>query len=986
MKKRCLFLIAIIIFIFALFKPTNAYAEAYLSDKSETKYDVTSGLLTGKANTICQTDDGYIWIGQYAGLTKYDNKTFTTMTSLQGYNLTSIVSLASKGNKLFIGSEKGFFIKDEYNVITQIETTDASLVVKDIKISGNNALVGTTSGLFTYDIETGKIVRNNTLSISRIALLNDSVYYYIVGKNELHCNMFVKPVAEGNLKSVICDDNKVYLGTRTGSILVYNINEDYSLTSIESTQPSSLDGTINDILIKGDEIYLCADAGLFYGDKGSILDISEVKSYSDDYNSMEKAFFDYEGNLWLASSSLGVYKISTSQIVDYFFEYGIDNAITYAIEKFHGYTFIGTGDGLRIVSDEGKKIEIPEDGYNVDIDATEEEKQLMQFKNIIGSNAVRDIEVYKNNIYFATYGTSGYLFYFIFDNIGTEESCVGFLKYDLLSEDYYDDQIDSSKDFRSLKATDDYLFVGLDRGISRYDGQNYDYIDTGVYPLYMTVNNNDLYVVLNTIGVSKVAIESFNNFERIDPNNNYSTLKCMYVNDGILFSDNNVLYFSKNGTISKINLDIVGSVVDLFYVNNKYYICSEANVYISDDIFAENPTYTLLDSSSGLKSSLVANSTGLYDSETNQYYFATSSGVLIYNLGDDSSEVATAQRKIAIDTVYIDNELITEVGDLSLKSSNKNIIINFSVLSFRKEQNYNVYYKLNGYDADYQKLTSGDSFQITYKNLEGGQYSFELYTEDFDGTRSATTITFNVNKDKKITEYEAFWVVISILITVSVATAITLFARSRIKKSIKLQNEYKEITIESIEAIARTIDAKDTYTNGHSKRVGIYSREIAKALNLTDEEVENIYYIALLHDIGKISIPLDILNKPGKLTDEEFEIMKTHTTAGGKILEGISTIPHIVEGAMYHHEKYVGGGYPKGLKGEDIPFIARIICCADCYDAMATRRTYKEPYTKEKIISEFERCSGSQFDPEIAKIVIELIKEDKLKQGIEEKE
>ena len=154
-------------------------------------------------------------------------------------------------------------------------------------------------------------------------------------------------------------------------------------------------------------------------------------------------------------------------------------------------------------------------------------------------------------------------------------------------------------------------------------------------------------------------------------------------------------------------------------------------------------------------------------------------------------------------------------------------------------------------------------------------------------------------------------------------------------------------------------------------------------MNLSNDEIDNIYYIALLHDIGKIAIPITILNKPGRLTDEEFEVMKTHTTAGAKILEGISTIPHIVEGAKYHHEKYGGGGYPEGLKGEEIPFIARIICCADCYDAMATKRVYKEPYPKEKIISEFERCKNIQFDPLIADIVIKLIKEDRLRYGTE---
>ena len=207
---------------------------------------------------------------------------------------------------------------------------------------------------------------------------------------------------------------------------------------------------------------------------------------------------------------------------------------------------------------------------------------------------------------------------------------------------------------------------------------------------------------------------------------------------------------------------------------------------------------------------------------------------------------------------------------------------------------------------------------------------------------------------------------------------------SREKKAEEREAELKEITLESIEAIARTIDAKDTYTNGHSIRVGHYSRIIAEALGMQGDELENLYYIALLHDIGKIGIPDAILNKPGRLTDEEFAVMKSHTTKGAKILKDISTIPNIVEGAKYHHERYGGGGYPEGLKGEEIPYIARIICCADCFDAMATRRVYKDPYPQEKIISEFERCKEIQFDPNIADIVIKLIEEGKLKAEMEE--
>ncbi|MBQ7153500.1 MAG: HD domain-containing protein, partial [Clostridia bacterium] len=136
---------------------------------------------------------------------------------------------------------------------------------------------------------------------------------------------------------------------------------------------------------------------------------------------------------------------------------------------------------------------------------------------------------------------------------------------------------------------------------------------------------------------------------------------------------------------------------------------------------------------------------------------------------------------------------------------------------------------------------------------------------------------------------------------------------------------------------------------------------------------------ALLHDIGKIAIPDSILNKPGRLTDEEFAVMKSHTTRGASILKGISTIPHIIEGAKSHHEKYNGTGYPEGLSGEEIPFVARIICCADCFDAMASKRVYKEPFSLDVIISEFNRCSGTQFDPKIAKVVVDLITVGKLK-------
>ena len=145
------------------------------------------------------------------------------------------------------------------------------------------------------------------------------------------------------------------------------------------------------------------------------------------------------------------------------------------------------------------------------------------------------------------------------------------------------------------------------------------------------------------------------------------------------------------------------------------------------------------------------------------------------------------------------------------------------------------------------------------------------------------------------------------------------------------------------------------------------------------EELDRIYYVALLHDCGKMGIPDSILCKPGKLTTEEFEIIKSHTTRGGEILSNFKSLENAGVGALYHHERYDGRGYPQGLKGEEIPLIARMICVADAFDAMNSSRVYRAKLSKEFIISEFEKYRGTQFDPNIADIMLRLIREGKIK-------
>ncbi len=185
----------------------------------------------------------------------------------------------------------------------------------------------------------------------------------------------------------------------------------------------------------------------------------------------------------------------------------------------------------------------------------------------------------------------------------------------------------------------------------------------------------------------------------------------------------------------------------------------------------------------------------------------------------------------------------------------------------------------------------------------------------------------------------------------------------------------EKLTLNSIMAIANTIDVKDAYTSGHSFRVAKCSAAIAKRLGWSEAEVQNLHYIALLHDIGKIGIPDAILNKPTQLAEEEFAIIKKHPLVGNEILKDIHMIEHVAEGALYHHEHYDGSGYPFGLKGEDIPICARIVCIADSYDAMTSNRVYRSKLKEDAVIAEFERCKGTQFDPELTDLFINMLQE-----------
>lgn len=201
----------------------------------------------------------------------------------------------------------------------------------------------------------------------------------------------------------------------------------------------------------------------------------------------------------------------------------------------------------------------------------------------------------------------------------------------------------------------------------------------------------------------------------------------------------------------------------------------------------------------------------------------------------------------------------------------------------------------------------------------------------------------------------------------SLANSLSIFLENRM-----LFQDMAAMFMGTLHALTSSIDAKDRYTRGHSERVALMSRQLASAAGLDHDTVERVYISGLVHDVGKIGVPEAVLTKPGKLTDEEFGLIKLHPQIGARILRDIRQMQDLIPGVLAHHERWDGRGYPANLKGADIPLFGRLICLADSFDAMSSNRTYRQALSLPQVLAEIGRCAGSQFDPDLARVFVKL--------------
>ena len=1001
MKKRYLLVTLTCLLLLSAFPALGqeARAASYMSNKTEIPVD----LEVSGAEAICQTENGYVWIAQYSGLTRYDSKEFVTYKSFeydgQEYSVINVRALAAEGDTLYIGTSEHIYVYKDYHFEPLL--MDPGVVTGIVLDEGKDLLYISTqdNGGIIYDIakgtkttipgSEGKYVRDIALDLER-----DNCYYqvpegvYDKNGNEVFLNSRLLETYSYGTTLFMAEDSGIVhrYDMKNGKML-----DDFTVPDQVNRMLYSEEDQLLFVACEKDGIY-CVD---FSTGEPTVALAGDLESKSQ----LVDLMIDYEGNLWVASHYIGasgVSIITRNALSELLYDDPIWQSLNeppafdrnvYAVERYGDILYIVAARIYRY--DLKQNMILPDNAIMQRIDAyaaaKTQEGRAQGDSNFEFTYAPKDVEIFRDKIYFAVSG-------------------IGLVEYDPSSEavkiydqnyiiDHHgklvgDPALETTNTVRSLRSFDDYLALGYTRGLMRFDGVEFSVMNLSTNVLYINKTKDGQLLYDRTQGLF-VVDDDFSGVEEIPTEKGVTGNRLKFLVDGdlIYYTLNSRLFrldtVNGNGISEEITIPYIkGSIVELAKIRfgdkdgepeYKYVIGSQTQLYIADSLDGDRLTdYDSFDATNGLFP-IIANTSGYYDESEQKYYLQSTNGVFVYDF--NKTRDIPSPVKIVVSSVDLDGEHFYG-NTIGIGKNVYRVAFNLSILGFRPNNGYTIYYKLDGIDEDYT-VAADDNRSTYYTNLAGGSYDFHVYVTDEYG-QASNEIQIHLEKDKKVNEQWWFWAALAIIAIAAVVLIASAYVRHKTEQSLKRQLEYKNITVESIQAIARTIDAKDEYTNGHSIRVGAYSKIIAENLGMSSDEVDNIYYIALLHDIGKIAIPDSILNKPGRLTDEEFAVMKSHTTRGAAILKGISTIPQIIEGAKSHHEKYDGSGYPEGIKGEDIPFVARIICCADCFDAMASKRVYKEPFSLDVITSEFERCAGTQFDPQISRVVIDLIRTGKL--------
>ncbi|MCM1299128.1 MAG: HD domain-containing protein [Firmicutes bacterium] len=946
-----------------------AYAspqESFLQNWIVYEYNDTNGLPTGEANTVIQTSDGYIWIGSYGGLIRYDGTEFYNFSGGSGSFPSSGIRMLfeDSGGRLWIGTNDSGIYFYENNTFSHIEYSERTMFLSVrcfAEDKEGRVYAGTTSGL-------ALISEDNTLI--PVSGEEKPVYSAVSDENGViwACkdDGIVDFVSDGKVigvydssglkSSVYCAgtdrSGNIYLGTSDNYIYgVELLDASYGDNSFKFTEHATDSvSTFNDIAQDA--------AGNIWavGISGSGFFDSDWKWHSvknEHAVAAVKICFDYEGNVWIASNSYGIIHLVEGTFYNVNSDAQLSEIPLNTICKYSGGYLLGTDTGLIALDGNCQRVE-------------NELTEMLHGERI--RHIMRDS---KGIVWISTYYQNGLVMY----DPKTEK----------ITAYSSEDGLADSQTRMTLEMSDGNIAVATRSGVSIIQNgkviESYD-DEYGLTVILCLCEGPDGVLYAGSDGQGLYAIKdkkvSHYNYEQGLDSGVVLRMLSDIDDKGLFISAGNSLYYwdySLNRFWLISNYDkSPGSIFDMKLVGDDIWLMQSNGINIINREMLlksdSNPAVKIVGITYGLTGSLNANTWNC--EEDGVLYLCTANGMSILNISDISDSDSSISP--VINNVEIDGSELGTVTSVSMKGTDMRLTFNFAALSFSGKA-VKLRYMLEGFDSRYSLASNENPLSASYTNLRGGNYTFKVDVLASDEETVIGSLSIPVHKNDRFWEMPVFWVFAALVMIALIALVINMVVRKKTEALKKRQSEYRTIIMQALRTFANTIDAKDKYTNGHSIRVAMYSNMLAKKLGLSIDDQERLYDIALLHDIGKIGISDRILNKNGKLDPAEIEIVKQHPTIGGRILKDFTSIPGIGDGARYHHERYDGTGYNEGLKGDEIPYFARIICVADCYDTMAGGRHYQHSKTPEEIKEEFKRCSGTQFDPAIAEKMVELIDE-----------
>lgn len=940
----------------------------------QTIYNADNGLPCGTANTVAQTNDGILWIGTYAGLYRYNGSQILRVDEFDSVKNVNCLYVDEEG-RLFIGTnDNGLAICINGKLANTIDEEDglpSNSVRSVVQTSLGQYYIGTTDEIQIVSLSGGLKLQKTIGEVHyAVSLTADekgnvcAVDYqgalYLIQNDKVS----QKLVSDNSSRQYTCakfgPDGRLYCLTSSNMIEIYEVSgqllERKDLSFCGDLQ------YLNNVYFDDDgKIYVCADNGIGYLDTDDEFELIETDSFR---NSIDNMTMDYQGNMWFASSRQGLLRLCRSNITNFYKEAGMEGKVVNSSVRYQGNLYIGTDSGLDILDTDKMspvKNELTQqlEGVRIRCVKTDQHGNLWICTYGKGVWEITDGTIYEYNSQNSPVGDWARLLLPLSDGtmaVATESGVSYIADHREICTFTYEMDLKNTMILSLLELDDSSLLVGTDGGgmVLIHDQKvvkTFTRADSG-----LTSN-----VILRTVADKDgkgVFVVTSNGICYMDTSQNIRSL-------------DNIPYYN--------NYDMV--IGD----HDRVFILGSAGIYVVDreDLLnGKELNYDLIDSRLGLTDSLTANS---WNFEEDGYLYV-SCGNGVYGIELDSYQSMPKSYRMMIPEIQLDGEsYAVERGEtIDIPRDIYKIEIFPEVINFTLQNPYVQYY-LEGFDEKKTTVLQSDLGSIVYTNLPSGDYQFHIAVLDDTGENILEESIYPISKEREICDYPWFTAYVIIVLVLAVAWFTWFIMRTQIQRTIDMQK--KEIAFakrqiemgnETILAIAKTVDAKDENTSHHSLRVSEYSVMIAKEYGMSDEECENLRKIALLHDIGKIGIPDRILNKPDRLTDEEYEIMKSHVTKGAEVLKDFTLIDHVAEGALYHHERYDGKGYASGLKGEEIPLRARIICIADAFDAMTSNRVYRKKQDLQYVLDELRKGSGKQFDPRLVEIFLRLIESGKI--------